>query len=123
MIQFVLERLFDYLFQQLIDSLAEDTHSANQHLPSYKNPTNEESSQSQSINDEAKQSQLPVSTEQLFAFEDKPCHIQVCYMDPERRKMVNYNMSIKRSMKVEDVKMMLHDQLNGLLGKSCRSLD
>lgn len=41
------------------------------------------------------------------------CHIQVCYMDTSTKRMNNYEMIIKRSMKVEDVKRELHQRING----------
>lgn len=112
MFRYALEQLFDYMFQYLVGNLLSNYEDGDDQqtrtVASLATPETDES-----------RSQAVVHDGTLPAFDraadnvDKCFHIQVCYMDPVQRQMVNYNMTVKRSMKVADVKRELCDQLKG----------
>lgn len=109
MILYALERLFDYLFQYLVANLVINLQNDKNLL----NQNEVTASDEPSNNDLSPQSDTPYDVSSSES-PDKTCHINVCYMDPVQKRIVNYNMEVNRSMKVEDVKRQLQGQLNGM---------
>ncbi len=112
MFRYALERLFDYMFQYLVSNLLQVKESENQETTETVNSALQLSATEESHSRTARDGTLLAEDNETDSV-DKCCHIQVCFMDPIQKQIIKYNMTVKQSMKVVDVKKELCDQLKG----------
>lgn len=110
MFRYALERLFDYMFQYLVSNLLQVKESENQETTETVNSALQLSATEESHSQTARDGTLLAEDNETDSV-DKCCHIQVCFMDPIQKQIIKYNMTVKQSMKVVDVKKELCDQL------------
>ena len=114
MFQYLLEQFFDYLFQYLVNCLAENNNEIKQtDLSSPKSLRTFSPSSSKSGLNSGQDSLIYDSHTVSKSLIEKTYPIQISFMDPMKKKLVNYDMTVKRSMKVEDVKKQLQGHLDG----------